>query len=411
MLNGPAPTFKRKNKITPSVHSVTSGRVDINKNNNNNKTSTDHNKNPNDISSPTRRNSLPPYPFVPKEFPPGIYVPKEYQSLKFPYTPPKSPSSSVPKPSLKSPPHDFPPPLTLPDKPLTLPRTMSVPDIHNPDIHIDHDPKPTFPYQKELSDTPTIIYNILWTSKTIKTLDLIMKHINNNKNMKAIGHIVRYYIDNYSTNTDEYNILTVDVPTEDIGRDVMILAYVCEIYLKRDLEANTVITDFMIYQSFPQVISEVVNEVYSYDEWNLNYSETYLVNLVSELSPGSLDNKKNIITCAYYLTRQIIFLDSKYRILEALDTLYLQTQDIDLSVIPSQDKRNIMNILNVDRTIYLRILLLLVATLIKQKTVLDGTWFKSRSRVSNHSQLITYFNDMFVEMLITFSGLFIKSDI
>jgi len=227
--------------------------------------------------------------------------------------------------------------------------------------------------------------------------------------MKAMGHIAKYYIDHNGSN-DEYNILTLDVPPEDISRDLIILAYLCEIYLKKDLEANTVITDYMIYQSFPRVVSTVINQVYTYQEWMLNYNETYMINLVADITPSSLPNKKDIITCSYYITRQIINLHVHHRILDQLDTLYTQAQDIDLSVISSEHRRNIMNILGVKRTLYLRIFLLLTARLIKEKTPLNQHLITVKTQMSNHQQFIVYIRDMIIETLITITGLFIKID-
>lgn len=276
--------------------------------------------------------------------------------------------------------------------------------------------------------------SILWTAESVNTLKEIMDLVNKTKIMEPLGYIVKYYINKHRPREKEYNILTVDVPAETISRDMMILAYICEIHIKKHHKESTVIFQDLIYRCFGRVIFDVINEIYIQSnnlynnsrnerirkDWPLSFDEMYLISTLNSVIGSGTSESKSMILSAYFMTCQIMELDRGTNLLLFMETLCLRTEDLDLSVLTSEQIHAGMEVLRTKRKIYLRILLVLCDYLLHENVTqsvvthdnksdrsgvtFGNNWLFSKSTINNNTELKNYLNDVAVEMIIALTG-------
>lgn len=241
---------------------------------------------------------------------------------------------------------------------------------------------------------------ILWTSDSLKTLGNIMNTINNTKLVRPIGYNIRYYINKHSRD-EPYKILTVDTPVEEISKDVMILAYICENRIKRYHNENTIIFDELIYRCFGRVLFEIIDEVYRYDEKELNYNETYMINMLNDTLPrGNTNKSRSIIMSCYFITKQIIKSEYNFGIIRYLETITLRADETDLGFLTSCQMRNIMEILETKRRIYLKFFMVLSDYFLRENSIVSHNWLYPKSELSSFKDLNIFFKDPVIEVLI-----------
>jgi hypothetical protein len=254
---------------------------------------------------------------------------------------------------------------------------------------------------------------VLWSVNSIETLKHGMNFINNHSLMQPLGHIVRYYINKNQSEDQEYKILMIgDVPSDFASRDVLILACICETRIKIRRNKSTVITDSMIYYSLGKIIREVVGLFVQHDIWELDYAETFMINTLTDiLSFPSNPDARDYITTAYFLTKYIIkwMNISDNMLLKYLQSTYLKTQDIDLSILTAKQTREFMSVLQTKRRLYLRIFLLLSHILMKENIVNVSDWLDRNSNIETIQDLKYMLNNTLIEIFISITGYVIKN--
>ncbi len=253
--------------------------------------------------------------------------------------------------------------------------------------------------------------NILWSSNTIQTLRIIMKYINTHSLMQPIGHMVRYYINKHQPYDEEYKILTVGNVSETINRDVLILAYVCEIRIKKKKKKNIIVTNKRIYSTLGEVINEVIDDIFRYDSWEPNYEEIFMINTISEMiGTSTKTNTRDLVTSAYHLTKRVItYIElSNNHIITYTETLFLRTQDLDISFLTPHQIREFTKIFRTKRRLYLRIFLVLAYHLIRENSVITRKWISNVTNIKNQEDLVNMLNNLIIELIITITGYGIK---
>lgn len=259
--------------------------------------------------------------------------------------------------------------------------------------------------------------NILWSSESITTLSILMENINNNRLMRPIGHIVRYYIDKHQPYYNEYKIRTIDSIDKKIDtnldKTILILAYICEIYLKKSLNSDTIITTSMIYLSIGKVIYDVSSELFKYKVTDLSYSETFLINILTEILPAEKTYRyREIITTSYYIFKYIVkYIEySQDSILSFMASSVVRSNEIDINIFTSNQVRDCLNVLKTKRTLYLRLLLSISEYLLHEDIDLIVDLIFNKTNISNQRQFEDMINDMMIEIIITVTGYIIKVD-
>ena len=227
---------------------------------------------------------------------------------------------------------------------------------------------------------------ILWTTKSIYTLDKIMEYINNTKLMKPLGYMVRYYINKHKPDDTETRISTVD--KINIDKDSLILAYICEIYLKKNRpKTKIMISNKLIYRTLGKIFHEIINDNFTYNDWVLNYGEVYMVNMLNEIIVlGENKSNREIINSSYYVTKYIIkLMKDNNDLLSYMDTLYTHAVSLDITILSNRQIREIMTIMNTPRRVFLRIFLLISQHMIRFKSVINTKWTKKMTTIKNLS--------------------------
>ena len=256
---------------------------------------------------------------------------------------------------------------------------------------------------------------ILWSEKSINTVNNIMLYLNGTKMIRPLGYMVKKFLDKYSTS--EFNITTVqDIMT--VPRDSIFLAYACEVYLKHHIEGDIVLSNKIIYKVLGKIIYEVINGFFSYRDWDLGFEETYLINLLSELYSSSVTNEtkknnedkktdetKETVRSCYFFTKQLIFLlDQNPNLMYFMDGPIVKCQDLDLTLLTKQQNREILSILRTRRTIYLRLLLVIINEIIQENTTVNIIWIKQKTKIKSLHMLRDLLDNIIIQIIIIITG-------
>ena len=241
-----------------------------------------------------------------------------------------------------------------------------------------------------------------WNTGAIIALDEIMDIINKSKLVELIGYMVQKYLDSHRNKIyfDDYAMITTDGKKE-VNDKIKLLAYVCETYtLKRKWKK---INKKKVYNIFGEILCHVITNRFLYNVKELKYVDLYVVNIINEvISKNPTTHNQKIISSVYYLTKYLISVtsDKNNRVLDFMDTLILRTQDLDISILTSNQIRNILRILGTKRRLYLRIFLVLSNHMIREKCDICSFWYKLKFKIGNRNDLLTLFNNVVIETII-----------
>ena len=248
---------------------------------------------------------------------------------------------------------------------------------------------------------------ILWTTKSIYTLDKIMEYINNTKLMKPLGYMVRYYINKHKPDDTETRISTVD--KINIDKDSLILAYICEIYLRKNRpKTKIMISNKLIYRTIGKIFHEIIDDNFTYNDWVLNFSEVCMINMLSEIIPIGIEknNNREIIKSSYYVTKYIIkLIKGNNDLLSYMDTLYTHAVSLDITILSNTQISEIMSIMNISRRLFLRIFLLISHHMMRFNSVINTKWSKKMTTIKNMNQFKDLLSDDVMELIIVTTGI------
>lgn len=255
-----------------------------------------------------------------------------------------------------------------------------------------------------------------WESNAIKAALRIMKFLKKSKLMESIGHIFQNYIEtldglNILYNSIDDYIINMNENGIFIDKNEKIMIYVLEININKTKykKNKNKITKSMVYNAFGNIIYEMINGMFitsmkSATLHSTTYKESYLLNFISQV----LVNKSNELTISilkstYYIAGLLAFLN-KNNILQCMDTTMTQSQDLDIHILTNDQIRNVKEIFNTKKTIYVRILLILSNHMIRENSNIDPIWLKSKTSIKNNKDLIEMFDNIVIETLISLTG-------
>lgn len=242
--------------------------------------------------------------------------------------------------------------------------------------------------------------SILWSVKTINTLNNIVIYISSIKLKDSINELLNHYVDNYE-GFKPYKLMGFNIKGK-VSPKVLKLAHACEISIKKYRKRNTSMSNELIFKSISRIIYDVIDSTFKYNKWELNYQEEYLINLVSEVFNQP---DREIIKSAYHISLKIIDIDIDENILEQTETFYMLASEVDLSFLTTQQCRNIMKILKISRKIYLRIFLVIVNYLCREESILTKKLIIDKSKNKTLSDFKNYTKDIMIEILIVLTSI------
>lgn len=249
---------------------------------------------------------------------------------------------------------------------------------------------------------------IVWSEKSIDTINNIMIYLNGTKMIRPLGYMIKKFLNKYPP--AEYNITTIqDIFT--IPRDSIFLAYACEVYLRNHLEGEIILTNKIIYKALGKIIYQVINEFFSYRDWDLGFEETYLISLLSETFSSvssetkKTDETKEIVKSCYFFTKHLILLlDQNPNLMYFMDGPVMKCQDLNMSLLTRQQNREVLSILRTRRTIYARLLLVIINEIIYENSTVNIIWIKNKTKIKSLPMLRDLLDNIVIQIIIIITG-------
>ena len=240
---------------------------------------------------------------------------------------------------------------------------------------------------------------IKWDNKSIHALDEIMNIIMKSKLMELFGYIVQTYIEmhEYFKNFNDYTLDTVE-KQKNINENILMLGYVCELYISKNKKNKKYMTKNLVYFSFGKILYEIISNIFLYNIPRLQYTETYIVRLVNEIIVKTPNiHTQQMVISAYFLTKYLI---SNNNMFSLMNILMLRTEELDITILTPKQSRDIMNTLGTKRTLYLRIFLVLSEHRIREKFMIANVWYKVKFNIRNKNDLCLLLEDVIIEIII-----------
>ena len=274
--------------------------------------------------------------------------------------------------------------------------------------------------------------NIKWNAQSIHDLFEVVIYFKKNK----IGHILEclgdYFIKKHLKHMSIKNY-TMDFANEtSVKEDIKIyditmikdaeykLAFICEIaslyyvsfdknFEKSSKNPTRHENRFKnVYKCIEYMIKYCICKHKSYfsNTQKPDFIGSYLTNVLRDiLIPGKKIEKEspyfNILYFSYFLVLEIIKSEKRNpTIVYNLTSLITETQFLDLSILPTNIRRNLHDILKTKKTLYIRFLLILTNELLKNKHVFDQEWLTEQIRFNTKEKFIEIISSPLVETII-----------
>lgn len=203
---------------------------------------------------------------------------------------------------------------------------------------------------------------IKWSSTLLQELNEIVTYLKKNSMGELLENLGNYFIkkhmkyiqiENYSMN------FTEDVIDPSIISDGEYkLAFICElIHIKKKKMIN-------VYKCIAYMINFSTKKKFNSSHLKSNNKTFYIVSLLKDTL--KIENTENLIL-GINLVQKII---SNNKNVNLLSSLFLQSQNLDISILSPVCVRNIKEILKTERTLYVRFLLILSYDIFKNPLIL-----------------------------------------
>lgn len=204
---------------------------------------------------------------------------------------------------------------------------------------------------------------IKWTSNLLEDLKRVVTFIKTSEMGEMFEEMYNYFTDKHSQygQINEYYMNFLDSPKEPkkISDGEYRLAFLCQIInLRKKRFYNP-------YKCLCHIIKYALDRYWSVGNIHNNNNISYVVSILSEIWPQA--KKKNLYN-SVTIIQKVVKQDEDWT---RFEYIYTDCEMIDLSILPPGSRRNILQVLETNKTFYLRLLLLIVQHVVKQ----DIDWF------------------------------------
>lgn len=235
--------------------------------------------------------------------------------------------------------------------------------------------------------------DIKWTLKLLEELHEIVSYLKKNSIGKIMEILANYFIEkhkkygkiqNYSMDFSN-DVVDVSNITEGEYR----LGFICELVkVKKSNFKN-------VYNCFSYMIKFCLKKKLNYSTSKPDNKTSYLISILKDnLGTTNMDS----ICFSIKIVKKIINED-----ILVMSSLMCETQNLDISILSSKYIRNILEILNTRRTIYVRILLVLTYEMMNVSDI--PVWILDKLTFSNKKQMISSLTSPSIETFIFLSSL------
>ena len=198
---------------------------------------------------------------------------------------------------------------------------------------------------------------IKWSHSLLTDLRKVVNFIKTSDLGEVFEDMYNFFIEKHSQygSLDEYYMRFLDAQDPNqISEGEYRLAFLCQIVNVRNKRFHNP------YKCLSYIITYSIKRYWSVSYLHNSNTISYVVSILSELWPQG--DKKTIYN-SVLIVKNCINQKEKW---SCFGNLYTECEIIDLSILPVETRRNILQILEINKTFYLRLLLLVVQNSIKQ---------------------------------------------
>lgn len=274
---------------------------------------------------------------------------------------------------------------------------------------------------------------ICWTENLVEELHRIVLFLKKHNIGQLIEKLADFYIQKTTkiSNIQDYTMdFAESVDSENINDGEYKLAYICELIhnIKNNgkvLKLNVTkrkSTRLMknpkqktnVYIYFSQMIKFCILDIFKIYTNKTDFKIFYLVSILKDKFVPERDSQKiqqiqpirgvdpilEIFNLSYFLTTEIINTCKNDDTIFCCNSLILETENLDISFLSNQESREILQILNTKRTLYLRILLVLSYEILKINDVFNPMWIAQTLSFDSYDSLVNILTSPLIEILI-----------
>lgn len=245
---------------------------------------------------------------------------------------------------------------------------------------------------------------IKWTESLVGDLHDIMIYLKKNKIGELLEILADYYIHKHNSSYENYTMNFSDsFLADNISEAEFKLAFICEIahkikYIgkKYGPKYTNKKISYNIYTYFSNMIQYCVSEIFHIEEKQNNYKIYYLNNILKQKLC------KEHINLAYGLTKYLIDITNDLpHIINYNTSLLLWSQNFKIDLLSFEEIREIMEILGIRRSLFVRILFILAENLSQKKTDnLNYLWISKHISFTDYDSFLNVITYPLIEIII-----------
>jgi len=242
--------------------------------------------------------------------------------------------------------------------------------------------------------------DIKWSVKLVNELVEIVSYLKKNKIGEILESLGNYFISEHVKylKIENYTMeFSEEIDTTKISDGEFKLAFICElINSSSDKNKSFALTNKKknkirkikrkkgfdnVYSSLSEMLKFCLGYKLKLTNITMNFESFYLTSILKEILIPEIkfknkdDPNLEILSLPYFLTRELLEIDKiREDILYSNTSLILETQNLNLSILSKKQIREILDILNTKKTIFVRILLVLSFEVIRIENILSPLW-------------------------------------
>ena len=258
-----------------------------------------------------------------------------------------------------------------------------------------------------------------WTKSMVQELFDVVSYIKRNRIGELLEYMANYFMEKNGKylSSENYSMVFAsnDIPINSISEGEYQLAFICEIatfyraklsLTKKKIKKEKHEQPFVsVYECLSYMIKYCIVGKYRIHSPRFSFDDYYITMILNDNLIGKKmeknDNNLKCLLAAYQLLNEIrAITEEDPDLIYTLSSLVTKAQDLDLSFLETEQKRNIFKILKTKRTLYLRILILLSFEILKSQNFLKEDWLFRKIRFTKHSEFLNVISNPIIEVII-----------
>lgn len=274
---------------------------------------------------------------------------------------------------------------------------------------------------------------IRWTTDLIDDLVNVVAYFKKNKIGETLEILGDYFIKRHlkKLSFENYTMDFVDsIDADKINDGEYKLAFICELvnsHANKKIKLTSISkknNEKKVYRyrnNFRNVYNCISFMIKYSISRNLKFENKadnrifYLTSIIREkISPDKQNIDKDevdVLVLSYYLTSELINIYENHpKNVYQNSVLISNSENLDISICSTVQIREIMEILQTRRTLFVRFLLVLAFEISKIKGIFNPIWIEKTIKIRNYEEMMHIFNSSLVETLLFLTSERIKTD-